>query len=962
MKKLLLLLLTLPLAMRADDIDALIQRLSTFGERIPQEKVYLHMDNTCYFVGDTIRFAAYTRQTNNGAPSTVSGVLYVELLNDDGYLVERQLIEMKEGRGHGTFVLDSDSYGGFYELRAYTRWQLNWGITERPHSRTMQGLFLNKDFENRYFRDYDKLYSRVFPVYDAPLQPGAYMANMSTRPMRRVLKSDPDAPRLTLSFYPEGGNLVQGIESTIAFEAAWSDGKQAQGTLDIDGQQVTTEHRGRSTFQFTPTDQSKHTLTFTDADGHTAQATLPKAEPRGANLHLWQSDAGWKMRFTATPDMPIDSLAWTVMHEGRLQCSGRLREQMEVTLPQDLPAGVLQATLFDHQGRVWADRLFFVTTPALSQPRLTVSGVKARYQPYEPIDLQVHSTQSSRHVSLAVRDGSLSDALFDNGDMLTEMLLCSEIKGFVPNPGWYFQSDDQEHRRGLDLLMLTQGWRRFVWHHMAVSGSWDLTQPNEYLPVLTGEVYDIDETPFYGIQAIHSSANRDALWTSDYNYVLNYFDPTYNYGEYVPSLLDDQGIAADPGSTPPSFPVSTRANDGITKFVVPATNLRDDSRHNQLNIGHKRDVLVHIEATTPDGKSHLSSEDMTRDGRFHIQLPRTYQDYILFVSASDPSKWTKKQKANGYNWIQRMPNESDLPQHRARHFRVEASQHAVRVHFPYPRYVQPYDHYQRHIQTAFDPLGVAPDMVYDEGSTTLHEVVIKNRRSRFNRLDESKPAFIIDAYDAYNQALDAGMKNAEPEMIARTLLGTYGQEDPFISKFYPDGEHGVTTRSSNLRVRYGYDQLRRHLNDVTTDRDSVYVFDNLHSTTDLQSPTFGKFFFHTLKDKYVIYTDYCPRHWGSRRYAGSDLPETNIGVYLFPDDTQRIMYRDRRYIMPGFSVAEEQYQPDYSQRRPDDTPADYRRTLYWNPDLQLDAQGQADVHLWNSSRTTTITVSAETPL
>ena len=111
--------------------EAVAKRQAVFGQTIPQEKVYIHMDNTCYTIGDTIWFSAYIRQTTDDRPSCVSGVLYVELLNHDGYLVERKLIEMKEGRGHGNFSLNqSVLYAGFYELRAYTRWQLNWGRFE----------------------------------------------------------------------------------------------------------------------------------------------------------------------------------------------------------------------------------------------------------------------------------------------------------------------------------------------------------------------------------------------------------------------------------------------------------------------------------------------------------------------------------------------------------------------------------------------------------------------------------------------------------------------------------------------------------------------------------------------------------------------------------------------------------------------------------------------------------------
>ncbi len=209
-----------------------LERLAAFGKTIPQEKVYVHMDNTCYFQGDTIWFAAYTRQTTDDRPSRVSGVLYVELLNNDGYLVERKLIEMHEGRGNGFFALNKQiQYSGFYELRAYTRWQLNWGQYVHKHCQDMEPYFYNKGLERAFYTDYEKLYSRVFPVYDEPLDSGDYTHKMTLRVLRRTFKNDPDAPQPTLALFPEGGNLVAGVPNRVAFEAVMSDGQWLKGSL-----------------------------------------------------------------------------------------------------------------------------------------------------------------------------------------------------------------------------------------------------------------------------------------------------------------------------------------------------------------------------------------------------------------------------------------------------------------------------------------------------------------------------------------------------------------------------------------------------------------------------------------------------------------------------------------------------------------------------------------------------------
>lgn len=148
-----------------------LENVQVFARQYPQEKVYVHMDNTCYFLGDTIWFKAYLREAGSGLPSAKSGVLYAELFNHDGYLVERKQLKMTDGEGNGFFYLPADStlYSGFYELRAYTRWQLNWGEYEHPHTQSDKNWFFNKTMRYEFFRDYEKLYSRTFPVFPESL-------------------------------------------------------------------------------------------------------------------------------------------------------------------------------------------------------------------------------------------------------------------------------------------------------------------------------------------------------------------------------------------------------------------------------------------------------------------------------------------------------------------------------------------------------------------------------------------------------------------------------------------------------------------------------------------------------------------------------------------------------------------------------------------------------------------------
>ena len=357
--------------------DEYISRINHFGLKIPQEKVFVHMDNTCYFLGDTIWFAAYTRQTNTDEPSKVSNVLYAELLNEDGYLVERKLIELKEGHGNGYFALSRPlMYSGFYELRAYTRWQLNWGLYEHKHVRTRK-WFLNKEFEQDFYKDYDKLYSRVFPVYDKPAQKGVFEHNMTLRPLRRYFNKDMDeaSRKLSLTLFPEGGNLVAGVENRVAFEAAMSDGEQLEGILTVGNEEVKAVNRGRGMFTLIPEKRMEREVIFTAKNGQKVSAQLPKSEEQGVAVQVKQSGDSIFITSNVVGIDP-DSLAMTLMHEGKVEQFEPIHDSELTIHKTKLEAGIHQITVFDTQGRVWADRLFFVTESNMAKPTLTVSGLK----------------------------------------------------------------------------------------------------------------------------------------------------------------------------------------------------------------------------------------------------------------------------------------------------------------------------------------------------------------------------------------------------------------------------------------------------------------------------------------------------------------------------------------------------------------------------------------------------------
>ena len=453
---------------QAGSLDDIRQALEESSVSQVQEKVYIHTDNMCYFVGDTLWYKAYVVRADNLRPTDMSRILYVELLSPDGILVERQqIIVAPEGYTCGQFTLRDSLYSGYYELRAYTRWMLNFNVSEHKYTVQETWRFMSKQMCADYYRVWDGLYSRVFPVYSKPDTPGDYDARrIYQRPKTRMQK--PKKEELVVTFYPEGGHLVEGLPSKVAFDVV----DQLGASVSIKGEllagdqkvaNIATSHEGRGTFTVTPGDKRlKARFTWR---GKSYSFNLPKAEQGGVVVSL----DGDKVTVRGNRLVQGRQYGLSILCRGALQHFSELAledggKAVTVQLPtDDLPDGVNDLTVFDDEGRILADRLFFKSPASpigLISPIGTMSPTKT-YEPYEPITVGVQLPTPNTTFSLSVRDAGTDEPTYNNGNLMTDLLLSSELRGFIANPAYYFEKDDAEHRRNLDLLMMVQGWRKY---------------------------------------------------------------------------------------------------------------------------------------------------------------------------------------------------------------------------------------------------------------------------------------------------------------------------------------------------------------------------------------------------------------------------------------------------------------------------------------------------------------------
>lgn len=434
-----------------------IQALSNFSKHIPQEKVYLHFDNTSYYQGDNIWFKCYVTSGQHRL-SVLSKTLYVELLSPGGGIVDSRILKIENGECHGEFTLNQTPfYSGFYEVRAYTKYMLN-------------------------FKE-DIIFSRLLPVFNKPNSEGNYEEKemlaygKGNYPVRRAKPEQGKA--VNLRFFPEGGNLVQGVTSRVAFEATDKVGTPIaiSGTVvDEQGRELTkfdTQHEGKGVFSYTP-DVGKRNVVV-DYSGKSYRFELPSALPQGVVMTVDNLSSPDSIGITLrkNSDTTDQLFGAAILSGGELQsyllahigAEGVVSFKMDKT---QLPSGVSQIVIFDYTGEIVCDRLIFTNRSEVLQ--ISAKNIKQMYAPHEWVEMEFSITDKEANrinstFSLSVRDGM--DEVESRSNIQTDLLLMSEIKGYVRNPSWYFEQEDNTRSAALDLLLMVQGWRRYSWQQMA---------------------------------------------------------------------------------------------------------------------------------------------------------------------------------------------------------------------------------------------------------------------------------------------------------------------------------------------------------------------------------------------------------------------------------------------------------------------------------------------------------------
>lgn len=842
-----------------------------FADAFPREKVHLHLDNTSYYLGDTIWFKAYVVTAEKNLLSAISKPLYVELLDQLGNVAERQIIQLTDGEGNGQFILNQTFFTGYYEVRAYTKWMLA--------------------FDNPSY------FSRTLPVYRKRLSDEEAPRSIATYRMDSSMKQRPNKGKegkLTIRFFPEGGQLVKGISSLVAFEAVSRD----QGPVEIEGT-ITSEkadeaiplqtlHDGLGYFMYTPGDNNtKATVSY---EGRTYQFALPEAASEGYTLQIDNRPEALDITVTRSSLTLKDTLAVFVAFQGRpykcmvLNFENELSCHFQIPV-NELPGGVAQLSLVASNGGTLCERFCYLMP--LSAVRLACTTNRAVYRPYELVNCRVkvrdqRNRQVKTGLSVAIRNGANSDYREYDHSIYTDLLLVSDLKGYIHQPGFYFAEQSAERRKMLDVLLLVRGWRKY---DLSQSIGAQRFQPR-FLPenslALYGQVQSFfgRALPNVGVSIL---ARRDSLSIGGITSTdsLGYFSvPVDGFSGSIPALIQtrNQGKKLN--------------KEAVVKLF----------RHFEAPLRE-----LHYEELNPDWKMMSDLEPLL------TRLDSTYKDSIY---GSD-NHLLKEVVVNAKGMRQQLKQ-------------TESFEKEILGYYNIPQLV---------------------DKIRDEGKMVYNLPILLNKLNSSFRLDSS---------------LGVRYKNAKVLFIVNGGVLSYGKTGFVLDKdvdaiktitLYYDQAGGqsiyVMNKNSNRVKQMNAKEFW-----------SGQTEDNFNNNSTEESLSTDSYQTDLDENEGQNKDDTSTSEQLKKRINSQEKePVVVCSIITIDDWDSDKSYQTQRGIrstyIQGYNEPLEHYSPAY----PDGAPLyaeDYRRTLYWNPNVITNAKGEATIECYNSSSSAPIIINVET--
>ncbi len=439
--------------------------LENYGQNYLQEKIYAQFDKPLYSPGETIWFKAYIMAGVN--PSEISKNVYIDFSDAAGNILQHGVAPILGSTASGQFDLPANYPSKLVHVRIYTSWMLNF-----------DSIFLfNKDL--------------------AVLQ-------IQKQAVKKTMEN-----KISVRLFPEGGNFIKNIETKIAFKAIWTDGIPAkiQGMVqDNAGKKVAdikTIHDGMGYFSLKPAANENYSFSWKDDKGNTGRVNLPPVQENGLGLSVSISPGKRDFIVSGNENAAgnfskahiVGIMAQQLVYMAAVNLTTEKSVSGSIPTAQ-LPSGILQVTLFDSNWVAIAERITFINNDNYYlEPEVGFSvlgNFKRRGKNTLVVNLPVNI---EANYSVSVTDAGIGADSSDN--IITHFLVSSELRGKIYQPYYYFTDYSDSLQAQLDLVMLTNGWRKIDWESMVRGKMPDIKYPKDtsYF-TLQGKVFGIGPQNF----------------------------------------------------------------------------------------------------------------------------------------------------------------------------------------------------------------------------------------------------------------------------------------------------------------------------------------------------------------------------------------------------------------------------------------------------------------------------------
>jgi len=442
--------------------EKLIFNLKQWFENYPQEKVFVQMNRQQFTMGEQIWIKGWC--TFRQKPSFLSRIVYVDVIDEKGKVVDKAMYRLDSlGSFYGQIDIPRKWKSGNYTMRGYTAWMLN-----QPEYIFTQPFFIYGEDE---------------------------ISKIKTTPPKT----------LQVKFFPEGGQWIAGVENKMAFVILDEMGLPVNTSLfikDGSGKEVANVpviHQGMGVFTLTPQLDS-YQAEIRTGSGASFTYPLPVVQPEGVQLTVVNNSPARLFVSVQRGNKGAEKLPKVLVMahmSGQLVYSTYLDFEEGLTtapiLKKNLPAGIMQITVMDTLGTPLAERLAFIENYEVKRPLVTTEKKQVTRRSENKWQLELTGIEPAT-VSVLVNDAAIDNKTGTENSIASHLLLTSDIKGYVHEPGFYFQNKNPETLQKLDLLMMVHGWRKFTWKQILNNEAPVLRYPIESNLQMKGLVTKSDRT------------------------------------------------------------------------------------------------------------------------------------------------------------------------------------------------------------------------------------------------------------------------------------------------------------------------------------------------------------------------------------------------------------------------------------------------------------------------------------